>query len=179
MLESYRVDAYFSGHDHVLEHIVSRTAPSLNFIVSGSGSKLGTIDHGTPPNTKVEYAEILSGFTRHVVSNDRMLVEYIGYRDGDIGKESYEGSGEVLHNFTQCPNRGDLAAPHCPPLGPALAKEKGGSGGDWEVAVGLAALGVVAAGVLTAVAIKKYGGRRKKSVCCGKREDEYGLKDEL
>jgi len=82
LLQQYNVDAYFNGHDHTLQHL---QANSINYYVSGSGSKSGeynAIDQSVFGTTS-------EGFMLHQLSATDMAVSFI------------DSTGQPLYNFTQ------------------------------------------------------------------------------
>ena len=70
LLEKYKVQAYFSGHDHDLEHL---KAGDLDLIVSGAGSEHRPVK--TPATSP--FSQAVSGFTLASVSRAEMQVRFI------------------------------------------------------------------------------------------------------
>jgi len=80
ILEKHRVQAYFCGHDHNLQHLKVNEAP-LHYFVSGAGSK--TREAGKSEHTL--FRKRISGFTFIELNAEVMEVRFINYR----GKEIY------------------------------------------------------------------------------------------
>jgi acid phosphatase len=79
LLEKYRVQAYFNGHDHDLQHL---QAGAVNLFCSGGGSKPRTKLTDTP-HTK--FAKGCSGFAAVSLQNDKMNVQMVD----DKGNQLY------------------------------------------------------------------------------------------
>ena len=67
LLQKYKVQAWFNGHDHDLQHLV---AENLNMFCSGAGSKV----RPTKKTAFTKFAKTCSGFTTVSLQPDRMLV---------------------------------------------------------------------------------------------------------
>lgn len=78
LLEQYKVQVYFNGHDHDLQHLA---AGDLNFIDSGAGSRVRPTKD--TPHTK--FALSSSGFTTVSLQADRMDIRMID----NLGKTVY------------------------------------------------------------------------------------------
>jgi predicted phosphodiesterase len=72
ILEKYKVDAYFAGHDHDLQHHMEN---GVNYFVSGAGSEVRDIVNRTP---RTQYAEKVAGFAKVDVTNDSMVIKFYG-----------------------------------------------------------------------------------------------------
>lgn len=64
------MDAYFSGHDHTLQHLESA---GVQYYVNGNGCLKGSIK--ALPQT--EFAAIDPGFAIHQIKGDTMTTTYI------------------------------------------------------------------------------------------------------
>jgi acid phosphatase len=73
LLEKYKVQAYFNGHDHDLQHL---QAGSVNLFCSGAGSKIRPTTN--TPHTK--FAKSCSGFTAVSLQVDKLEVRMISDR---------------------------------------------------------------------------------------------------
>jgi hypothetical protein len=74
ILEKYKVNAYFSGHDHNLQHI--KPEGFTNYFVSGAGSETSkVIVH--PEGGR--FAKAVNGFMTVSVFRNRMQVDVISY----------------------------------------------------------------------------------------------------
>jgi acid phosphatase len=81
LLQEYKVQAYFNGHDHDLQHL---KAGAQNFFCTGAGSQFRpTVD---TPHTK--FARACSGFTTVALSAEKMDVRMID----DQGRQLYSTS---------------------------------------------------------------------------------------
>lgn len=79
LLQKYKVNAYFAGHDHDLEHL---KVGDLDLIVSGAGSEHRPVKE--PPTSP--FAQAVSGFAMVSVSAERMQLRFID----NTGKLLYE-----------------------------------------------------------------------------------------
>lgn len=70
LLDEYRVQAYFNGHDHDLQHLI---AGDLNLFCSGAGSRVRPTDR----TQYTKFAKACSGFTAVSLQPDRMDVRMI------------------------------------------------------------------------------------------------------
>jgi len=61
LLDQYNVDAYLCGHDHNLQHLQSE---SVNYFLSGGGSKLGTYEK----TDEAVWGVVQDGFFSHTIS---------------------------------------------------------------------------------------------------------------
>eukprot|EP00475_Leptophrys_vorax_P028932 TRINITY_DN4216_c0_g1_i1.p1 TRINITY_DN4216_c0_g1~~TRINITY_DN4216_c0_g1_i1.p1 ORF type:complete len:401 (+),score=96.11 TRINITY_DN4216_c0_g1_i1:50-1204(+) len=87
LLKQHKVDAYFAGHDHSLQHLADS---EIQFYGSGSGGRLGFISN--PPKTTVSsklFAQAVNGFLYHELSATSLYTMYI------------DENGTLLHNYTQ------------------------------------------------------------------------------
>jgi tartrate-resistant acid phosphatase type 5 len=71
LLQQYKVQAYFFGHDHDLQHL---QAGAVNLFCSGGGSKSRAKINDTP---RTKFGKGCSGFTALALQNDRMDVRMI------------------------------------------------------------------------------------------------------
>jgi tartrate-resistant acid phosphatase type 5 len=67
LLHKYKVQAWFNGHDHDLQHLA---AGDLNMFCSGAGSQI----RRTRNTVRTKFAKSRSGFTTVSVQSDRMLI---------------------------------------------------------------------------------------------------------
>jgi tartrate-resistant acid phosphatase type 5 len=67
LLQEYKVQAWFNGHDHDLQHLV---AGNLNMFCSGAGSQV----RRTKNTVRTKFAKSRSGFTAVSLQPDRMLI---------------------------------------------------------------------------------------------------------
>mmetsp|Transcript_15179 Transcript_15179/g.22779 ORF Transcript_15179/g.22779 Transcript_15179/m.22779 type:complete len:396 (+) Transcript_15179:57-1244(+) len=88
ILRKRRVDIYFCGHDHVLEHLVDDQTP-LHFVISGAGAKTGYFQEfqaiASPADTI--FTTLNNGFTAHVATKDQFSTKFIN------------SNGTILHDF--------------------------------------------------------------------------------
>jgi len=80
LLDSYKVDAYLTGHDHVLQ--VIETDPTVH-VCTGSGCKLGTMQD-SPPDLK--YSAVKRGFALHEVNREAYRLSMITHT-GKVEKQ--------------------------------------------------------------------------------------------
>ena len=90
LLEKYHVDAYYSGHDHSLQHLQHHG--HVQFFVNGNGAKMGTVGNVTQA-AKVKHAEVRQGFMSHEVSRKEMRTRAI------------DSKGRTVFEYTQKPRR--------------------------------------------------------------------------
>ncbi len=81
LLQEHKVQAWFNGHDHDLQHLV---AGDLNLFCSGAGSQV----RPTAKTAHTRFAEARSGFTTVSLQPDRMLIRMT------------DNHGQVLYNTT-------------------------------------------------------------------------------
>jgi len=81
LLEQYKVQAYFNGHDHDLQHL---QAGAVNLFCSGAGSKI----RATSNTSHTKFAKSCSGFTAVALQADRMDVRMI------------DDHGQLVYNAT-------------------------------------------------------------------------------
>jgi tartrate-resistant acid phosphatase type 5 len=70
LLHKYKVQAYFNGHDHDLQHL---QAGGVNFFDSGAGSQF----RPTKKTERTKFAQACSGFTTVALQRDKMDVRMI------------------------------------------------------------------------------------------------------
>lgn len=80
IMDKYKVDAYVSGHEHSLQHIVPEG--KTQYFVSGAGSELTHVDY--LPATK--FARSVNGFMIFSIDRHQMFVQMIDYN----GKVLYQ-----------------------------------------------------------------------------------------
>ncbi len=73
LLHEYKVQAYFNGHDHDLQHL---QAGAVNLFCSGAGSQF----RPTKKTGQTKFAEACSGFTTVSLQRDKMDVRMIDNR---------------------------------------------------------------------------------------------------
>jgi acid phosphatase len=78
LLQKYKVQAYFNGHDHDMQHL---QAGSVNLFCSGGGSK-PRVKIKDLPQTK--FAKGCSGFTAVALQADKMDVQMIDDKGGKL-----------------------------------------------------------------------------------------------
>ena len=100
LLIEHGVQAYLSGHDHALQHIVLRDLPfGPQFVVSGAGgytlhtSLKPEADGAVNAPAEAKFAAGKHGFVTAAVTADALILEWI---DAE--------SGAVLHSATLAPN---------------------------------------------------------------------------
>jgi acid phosphatase len=81
LLVQYRVDAYYAGHDHLLNHLV---ANGTDFVLSGGGSKIRVEGAASPESVFVWER---NGFTVTSVNASHMAHSYV---DGESGAAVWE-----------------------------------------------------------------------------------------
>lgn len=79
IFERYRVDAYFAGHEHDLQHNVAKT---VHHFISGAGSEIRPTGHA--PFTR--FGKSVQGFMCFSVTSKAMLVQAVDYRGNVIYK---------------------------------------------------------------------------------------------
>lgn len=84
LLKTYKVDAYFCGHDHISEHLEK---DGIHFFVVGAGSMTDNIEQESNANL-LWYGVKYSAFASMAVSNSMMNITYI-----DL-------NGTVRYNYT-------------------------------------------------------------------------------
>lgn len=75
LMEKYKVDAYFCGHDHDLQHLKEANG-TVDYFVSGAGSE--TRPTGNLPSTK--FAKDISGFAGVSLTKDTLKLAFIDYQ---------------------------------------------------------------------------------------------------
>lgn len=80
VLRKYGVKAYFSGHDHDLEHI---TTEGLDIFITGAGSD--TTDFLTDVDSKYQHGA--PGFVGVSITKENLLVEYFTVSGGSNGPQ--------------------------------------------------------------------------------------------
>lgn len=78
LLERYRVQVYFNGHDHDLEHLVER---GVNYVCSGSGALSRQVD----PVSQSRFAYANIGFASCGLSGDSLALRF------------HAGDGQVIY----------------------------------------------------------------------------------
>jgi acid phosphatase len=73
LLHEYKVQAYFNGHDHDLQHLM---AGDVNLFDSGAGSQF----RATAKTEHTKFAQACSGFTTVLLQSDKMNVRMIDNR---------------------------------------------------------------------------------------------------
>ena len=96
IMKSYDVDFYITGHDHNLQHWVTRGDPSgLEHITSGAGGKSEyqkddeNAEESEAQGMDLEFFDKHYGFTYIVVSQEKITVQFV---NADL---------EVIHEFTR------------------------------------------------------------------------------
>jgi len=99
LLVKYKVPAYISGHEHVLEHIqilynstteiVSEEAHVVNYIVSGAGSRTRPIPILHPIRKDMRFGFSEGGFVGMTLEPTRILFQFISH------------SGDYLYEFDE------------------------------------------------------------------------------
>jgi hypothetical protein len=91
LLDRYGVDMYLSGHDHTMQHLQHRGS-GVQFLVNGSGSKLGTLEmeHATRATTS-KAAQVYFGYMAHEITKDRMTTRAL------------DSAGRTQYVFSQAP----------------------------------------------------------------------------
>ena len=74
-MEKYKVDAYFCGHDHDLQHLKDKNE-TVDYFVSGAGSE--TRPTGSLPSTK--FCKDISGFANVSIVKDTMKLAFVDYQ---------------------------------------------------------------------------------------------------
>jgi len=73
LFEKYNVDAYFSGHDHILQH---NSNEKVQYFGSGAGGKASTRLDPTSPHL-MGYSVGRRGFMTHTVNSSSMITNFI------------------------------------------------------------------------------------------------------
>ncbi len=73
LLQEHKVQAWFNGHDHDLQHLV---AGDVNLFCTGAGSKV----RATKKTVHTKFAQARSGFTTVSLQPDKMLIRMIDNR---------------------------------------------------------------------------------------------------
>jgi len=85
MIKDTRVDIFFAGHDHDLQHLES---DSCQYIVSGAGAK-ATEDKPTNPSSNGKWSMQTNGFTVHQLWDNTLITKFI------------DREGKEIHSVTQ------------------------------------------------------------------------------
>lgn len=72
ILERHKVQAYFSGHAHSLQHLIP--SGHVNYFISGSGSKVRRVHR----NEATVAAESVPGFIAASLTSQKLLVQFVG-----------------------------------------------------------------------------------------------------
>mmetsp|Transcript_6545 Transcript_6545/g.18880 ORF Transcript_6545/g.18880 Transcript_6545/m.18880 type:complete len:458 (+) Transcript_6545:514-1887(+) len=78
VLEKYGVQAYFSGHDHHLEHLRVPGTASPDYIISGAGSQVRPVREGEEASQFKYYG---SGFVEALLKAEEMQLRLFGVTD--------------------------------------------------------------------------------------------------
>lgn len=81
IFEQYKVDAYFAGHDHDLQH--QKPIGHTHYFVSGAGSEVRPV---TWDSTQTRFAKSESGFMSVQVDGDTLTLQAINYQGDKIYK---------------------------------------------------------------------------------------------
>ncbi len=79
LLEKYGVNMYLAGHDHDIQYL-KKEAGSVNYFVSGAGSKLR--ETGTMEYTK--FCKSINGFLGVTVSSNNIKASFVDYTGNDL-----------------------------------------------------------------------------------------------
>jgi tartrate-resistant acid phosphatase type 5 len=84
LLDAHGVDAYFSGHDHTLNHLVK---DGVQYVLTGAGSEAAgtgpSRPSSGPPTPETTFLEDTHGFTVHSLNGSHMSHTYVRY-DGSL-----------------------------------------------------------------------------------------------
>lgn len=88
LLQKQRVDFYFSGHDHDLQHLEFE-GRHTSFVVSGGG---GARVRNLAKNKRGPFAKAIHGFTHLQVNRERFLIRHL------------DPNQKLLHSFHRTPD---------------------------------------------------------------------------
>mmetsp|Transcript_44894 Transcript_44894/g.73191 ORF Transcript_44894/g.73191 Transcript_44894/m.73191 type:complete len:291 (-) Transcript_44894:135-1007(-) len=99
LFSRYDVDAYFCGHDHLLEHL--KDDEGTHYYVSGAGTFVESQFHQAASYDEgmLIWADLEYGFTVHSLTKEAMEVSFVNDK------------GEVVHSYTQLPKRSSSSSP--------------------------------------------------------------------
>jgi hypothetical protein len=83
LFERHRVDAYFAGHEHDLQHNVAKT---VHHFISGAGSEV----RPTGQSSFTRFAKSVQGFMCFSVTSNQLLVQTVDYRGNVIYKTTVQ-----------------------------------------------------------------------------------------
>jgi hypothetical protein len=187
MLETYGVDMYVSGHDHMLEHLQNASSP-LQHIVSGSGAKLRDVKYSAPDGVIKHYAESVAGFTKHTIASGGIVTQFVGYSRSDgvygyddvlkedvitVDSDDAVGGGgyEVLWEYKQCSRRSQgCSVVDSPTKGATI-----NTGALTVLTITSITLLVTTVTVGCIKIVERYN---KNELCREKKDDERGLREE-
>jgi len=75
LLEKYKIDIYFSGHDHNFQHISKN---NINYIISGSFSYLSSCNLN---NNNTKSIKNYPGYSIVTIINNMLCIDYINYKN--------------------------------------------------------------------------------------------------
>lgn len=75
LLEKYKIDIYFSGHDHNFQHISKN---NINYIISGSFSYLSSCNLN---DTNTKSIKNYPGYSIVTIINNMLCIDYINYKN--------------------------------------------------------------------------------------------------
>mmetsp|Transcript_893 Transcript_893/g.3291 ORF Transcript_893/g.3291 Transcript_893/m.3291 type:complete len:325 (-) Transcript_893:36-1010(-) len=90
LLERYGADAYFAGHDHIMQHVHAPGARLHHFVCGGGGfmTGAGALHQVVPRYPNLLHASTTFGFFAASATQSQLDLEFISYR------------GEVVYNTT-------------------------------------------------------------------------------
>lgn len=85
LLKKHRVHAYFSGHDHCLQHLRKTESDwTRNFFVSGAGGyRIHTLKPNARGNPDLVHAAMMHGFMWVRITDEQFLVQFLD-KDGEV-----------------------------------------------------------------------------------------------
>ena len=90
LLHEHKVQAYFNGHDHDLQHLEFAGHPTSFVLSGGGGAPLYELQQAAKP--RGPFAQMVSGFTHLQLESNLMTIRHVG------------ADGTVVHAFTKTPN---------------------------------------------------------------------------
>jgi len=95
ILEKYKVDVYFCGHDHLLQHLqYSSEGSTMDFVISGAAGKPdNSLTSGITSSADMKFAVATGGFVFTSVTPGEMVMDFVDY------------TGAVIYSTTRAQTR--------------------------------------------------------------------------
>lgn len=82
LLNKYKVDLYFCGHDHDLQYLKPEGA--VHYVISGGGSQVRSAGR----NSITKFSKSISGFVGALLTPDSLTLEFVSYKGELLYKET-------------------------------------------------------------------------------------------